>query len=52
MPRNQPHLDELVDAELGRMFGYPPMHDTEGDVAIRVGSTMLFLRTVAGRARR
>ena len=45
MPRDQRHLDELVDAELGRMFGYPPIHDTEGDVAIRVGSTMLFLRT-------
>ena len=27
------------------MFGYPPIHDNEGDVAIRVGSTMLFLRT-------
>ena len=37
MPRNQPHLNQLVDVELGRMFGYPPMHDTEGDVAIRVG---------------
>ena len=45
IPRDQRHLDELVDAELGRMFGYPPIHDTEGDVAIRVGSTMLFLRT-------
>jgi hypothetical protein len=45
MPRDRRHLDELVDAELGRMFGYPPIHDTEGDVAIRVGSTMLFLRT-------
>ena len=45
IPRDQRHLDELVDAELGRMFGSPPIHDTEGDVAIRVGSTMLFLRT-------
>ena len=45
MPRDRRHLDELVDAELGRMFGYPPIHDTEGDVAFRVGSTMLFLRT-------
>jgi hypothetical protein len=45
VPRNRPHLLELVDAELVRMFGYPPIHDTEGDVAIRVGSTMLFLRT-------
>jgi hypothetical protein len=45
IPRDQRHLDELVDAELRRMLGYPPIHDTEGDVAIRVGSTMLFLRT-------
>jgi hypothetical protein len=45
IPRNQQHLGELVDAELGRMFGYPPIHDSEGDVAIRVGSTMIFLRT-------
>jgi hypothetical protein len=45
LPRDRRHLSELVDAELGRMFGYPPIHDNEGDVAIRVGSTMLFLRT-------
>ena len=45
MPRDRRHLDELVDGELRRMLGYPPIHDTEGDVAIRVGSTMLFLRT-------
>jgi hypothetical protein len=47
MPRNRPHLIQLVDTELSRMFGYPPIHDNEGDVAIRVGSTMLFLRTAA-----
>ena len=29
------------------MYGYPPLRDAEGDVAIRVGSTMLFLRTAA-----
>lgn len=45
LPRDRTHLNALVDAELARLFGYPPMHDTEGDVAIRVGSTMLFLRT-------
>nr|WP_294691280.1 YbjN domain-containing protein [uncultured Friedmanniella sp.] len=39
------HLDTLVDRELTRMYGYPPMRDADGDVAIRVGSTMLFLRT-------
>ena len=45
MPRDQQHLNELVDAELAEMYGHQPIRDTEGDVAIRVGSTMLFLRT-------
>jgi hypothetical protein len=45
MPRNQQHLNDLVDAELAEIYGHPPIRDTEGDVAIRVGSTMLFLRT-------
>ena len=27
------------------MHGHPPLRDREGDVAMRVGSTMLFLRT-------
>jgi hypothetical protein len=45
MPRNQQHLNDLVDAELAEIYGHPPIRDAEGDVAIRVGSTMLFLRT-------
>jgi hypothetical protein len=45
MPRDQHHLNDLVDAELAQMYGHQPIRDTEGDVAIRVGSTMLFLRT-------
>jgi hypothetical protein len=45
MPRNQQHLNDLVDAELAEIYGHPPIRDTDGDVAIRVGSTMLFLRT-------
>ena len=44
MPSNRHHLEELVDAELADMFGYQPIRDSEGDIAIRVGSTMLFLR--------
>lgn len=47
LPRNRSHLDQLVEAELADMYGYPPLRDAEGDVAIRVGSTMLFLRTAA-----
>lgn len=45
MPRNQQHLNDLVDAELAEIYGHSPIRDAEGDVAIRVGSTMLFLRT-------
>ena len=41
----QGQLDDLVDAELTRLYGHPPIRDSEGDVAIRVGSTMIFLRT-------
>ena len=47
LARDQSHLDQLVEAELAQMFGHPPLRDSEGDVAIRVGSTMLFLRTAA-----
>jgi hypothetical protein len=45
MPRDQQHLNDLVDAELTEMYGHRPIRDAEGDVTIRVGSTMLFLRT-------
>jgi hypothetical protein len=45
MPRDQQHLNDLVDTELAEMYGHRPIRDAEGDVAIRVGSTMLFLRT-------
>jgi hypothetical protein len=45
VPTDRNHLDALVDAELTDMFGHSPLRDTEGDVAIRVGSTMLFLRS-------
>ena len=39
------HLDDLVAAELTELFGHHPIRDEEGDIAIRVGSTMIFLRT-------
>ncbi len=45
IPGSQEHLNELVDDELTDMYGHRPIRDEEGDVAIRVGSTMLFLRT-------
>jgi hypothetical protein len=45
VPGSQEHLNDLVDEELTEMFGHRPIRDSEGDIAIRVGSTMLFLRT-------
>src|SRR5690606_1547677 len=45
LPAGRDHLDELIDGELTELLGHPPIRDAEGDVAIRVGSTMVFLRT-------
>lgn len=45
MPGSQAELDRLVDEQLERIFGHPPLRNPQGDVAIRVGSTMLFLRS-------
>ncbi len=45
VPASQEHLDDMVAEELTAMFGHQPIRDGEGDIAIRVGSTMLFLRT-------
>ncbi|WP_152363478.1 T3SS (YopN, CesT) and YbjN peptide-binding chaperone 1 [Microlunatus speluncae] len=47
LPGSKEHLDELIDAELTDLLGHPPIRDSEGDVAIRVGSTMVFLRSAA-----
>lgn len=47
LPGSREHLDDLVDAELADLFGHRPIRDEEGDIAIRVGSTMIFLRTSA-----
>jgi hypothetical protein len=47
---SQEHLNALVDEELSELFGHRPIRDSEGDVALRVGSTMLFLRTASDGA--
>ncbi len=44
MPADAVALDLLVETELTRMYGHPPFRDSEGDFAIRVGSTMVFVR--------
>lgn len=45
MPTDRADLDRIVDQQLEKIFGHPALRDPQGDVAIRVGSTMLFLRS-------
>ncbi|MFV0428463.1 MAG: T3SS (YopN, CesT) and YbjN peptide-binding chaperone 1 [Arachnia sp.] len=45
MPASQEQLDAIVDAELRRALGHPPLRNERGEVAIRVGSTVIFLRS-------
>lgn len=45
MPANRAELDRIVDQQLEKIFGHPSLRNPDGDVAIRVGSTMLFLRS-------
>lgn len=44
IPVNSEHLADLVEQEVTDLFGHSPLHDTDGDLAIRVGSTMVFVR--------
>lgn len=44
LPADREHLDALVEAELAATLGHAPVRDEEGDIVIRVGSTLLFLR--------
>ncbi len=45
MPKSRVQLDAIVDALLQDWFGHPPLRTEDGDVAMRVGSTMVFLRS-------
>ncbi|MDN5563074.1 hypothetical protein EDD41_3237 [Luteococcus japonicus] len=42
--RDRDELHSLVRTELTHMFGHEPIVDDEGDFAIRVGSSMVFVR--------
>lgn len=44
-PGSRAELDQFVDIELTALFKHPPLRNEQGDIAIRVGSTMVFLRT-------
>lgn len=40
-------LDRLIGAELTELLGHPPLQDDDGDFALRVGSTMVFVRATS-----
>ena len=44
LPADAAELDRLVGAQLAHVYGQEPFHDSAGDYAIRVGSTMVFVR--------
>lgn len=44
VPVNVDHLVDMMAVELTEVFGHEPLRDAEGDFAIRVGSTMVFIR--------
>jgi hypothetical protein len=44
LPADAAALDALVEQELTRLYGHRPFRDSEGDIAIRVGSAMVFVR--------
>lgn len=45
LPRSKADLDAVLASELADLLGYEPMRGRDGDFAIRVGSTMVFVRT-------
>lgn len=47
VPTSRDHLDAMITRELADLFGHAPLRDSEGDHAIRVGSTMVFVRATA-----
>ncbi len=44
MPTSSDHLIQMVADELEQMYGHPPVADRDGDLAVRVGSSVVFLR--------
>ncbi len=45
MPKTKEQLDNVVDVELTNVLGHRPMRNEQGDVAVRIGSAAVFLRS-------
>lgn len=46
IPAHRQHLDTMIESELVDLYGHEPFRDSEGDYAIRFGSTMVFIRSM------
>lgn len=44
MGAGKAELDRLIERELSELLGHAPLQDADGDFALRVGSTMVFVR--------
>lgn len=44
VPTSKAQLDSMVEGVLTEINGYPPLRNAQGDLAIRVGSAVVFLR--------
>lgn len=47
VPTGRESLDNFIEQELHEIIGHPPLRNTQGDFAVRVGSTVVFLRSTA-----
>lgn len=45
VPTSQEDLDAYIERELEEQMGWTPLRNAQGDLAIRVGSTVVFLRS-------
>ena len=50
VPRDRAELEETIAHELRDLLGHEPVRDADGDFAIRVGSTMVFVRATEDAA--
>lgn len=48
MPSGADHLRALVDHALTPVFGHAPVRDADGDIPVRSGSAMVFVRVLPG----
>lgn len=49
MPQNTAHLIEMVVSQVQQIYGYRPIIDSDGEITVRVGSSVVFIMPTADR---